>query len=94
MQVSGPVPSAGGGRGAPLPIVVRDAPRYAVGQDVVSRLLSARADAVVVEMGLPAWSPPSGTYLATFGATRASSLAATEILGLTQEVGASGQDRP
>ena len=46
------------------------------------RLLAARPDAVVVEMGLPVWHPPADVYLVTFGATRASSLAAAELLGL------------
>jgi beta-N-acetylhexosaminidase len=84
--------------GRPLLIVVRDAHRYPVAQSVVSELLAARPAAVVVEMGLPVWHPPSDSYLATFGATRASSLAAAELLGLapdlTQEVSAHGPDRP
>jgi beta-N-acetylhexosaminidase len=88
--------AAAGGR--PLLIVVRDAHRYPVAQSVVRELLAARPAAVVVEMGLPVWHPPSGSYLVTFGATRASSLAAAELLGLapdlTQEVSAHGPDRP
>jgi beta-N-acetylhexosaminidase len=84
--------------GRPLLVVVRDAHRYPVAQSVVSELLAARPAAVVVEMGLPVWHPPAGSYLATFGATRASSLAAAELLGLTpdltQEVSAHGPDRP
>jgi len=37
-----------------------------------------------VEMGLPFWRPPEGTsYLATYGASRASAHAAAELLGLT-----------
>jgi hypothetical protein len=36
-----------------------------------------------VEMGLPFWRPPEGTsYLATYGASRASAHAAAELLGL------------
>jgi beta-N-acetylhexosaminidase len=80
--------------GRPLLVVVRDAHRYPVAQDVVLSLLAARPDAVIVEMGLPVWRPPALAYLATFGATRASSRAAAEILGLTHEVSASGPDRP
>jgi hypothetical protein len=35
-------------------------------------------------MGLPFWRPPEGTsYLATYGASRASAHAAAELLGLT-----------
>ena len=84
--------------GRPLLIVVRDAHRHPVAQSVVHDLLAARPAAVVVEMGLPVWHPPTRSYLATFGATRASSLAAAELLGLaadlTQEVSARGPDRP
>ena len=68
------------GRG--LVIVVRDAHRYPAAADVASRILTARPDAVVVEMGLPVWRPPAGLYLATFGAARTSSRAAAEVLGL------------
>ena len=84
--------------GHPLLIVVRDAHRYPAAQAVTRELLAARPDAVVIEMGLPVWRPPAQVYLATFGATRASSRAAAEILGLTsdltQEVSAHGPDRP
>jgi len=61
-----------------------DAPvhRHPVAQSVVLALLAARPDAVIVEMGLPVWRPPAQAYLVTFGATRASSLAAAEVLGL------------
>jgi beta-N-acetylhexosaminidase len=84
--------------GRPLLIVIRDAHRYPVAQSVVRELLAARPAAVVVEMGLPIWYPPTGSYLATFGATLASSLAAAELLGLapdlTTEVSVHGPDRP
>jgi hypothetical protein len=33
-------------------------------------------------MGLPVWRPRAGLYLATFGASRISSRAAAEVLGL------------
>ena len=56
--------------------------RYAVATLFVLALLAARPDAVIVEMGLPVWRPPAQAYLVTFGATRASSLAAAEVLGL------------
>jgi beta-N-acetylhexosaminidase len=68
--------------GRSVVIVVRDAHRYPAAAAVVSRLLAARPDAVVVEMGLPVWRPPAGLYVATFGAARTSSRAAAEILGL------------
>jgi beta-N-acetylhexosaminidase len=68
--------------GRSLVVVVRDAHRYPAAADVVSRILAARPDAVVVEMGLPVWRPPAGLYLATFGAARTSSRAAAEVLGL------------
>ena len=42
----------------PLVVVVRDAHRYQAARDVVTRLLAARPDAVIVEMGLPVWRPP------------------------------------
>jgi beta-N-acetylhexosaminidase len=66
----------------PLVAVVRDAHRYAEARDVVTRLLAARPDTVVVEMGLPVWRPPHGRYVATYGAARISGLAAAELLGL------------
>jgi beta-N-acetylhexosaminidase len=84
--------------GRPLLVVVRDAHRYPVARAAVRELVASRPSAVVLEMGLPVWSPPTHAYLATFGATRASSLAAAERLGLapdlTQEVSAHGPDRP
>jgi len=50
---------------------------------LVEALLAARPDLVLVEMGLPLWRPPEGTsYLATFGASRASAHAAAELPGL------------
>jgi beta-N-acetylhexosaminidase len=69
--------------GRPLVVVVRDAHRHQAARDVVTRLLAARPDTVVVEMGLPVWRPPQGRYMATYGAARISGLAAAEALGLT-----------
>jgi beta-N-acetylhexosaminidase len=69
--------------GRALLLVVRDAHRSVSIQ--VTALLARRPDAVVVEMGLPYWAPPAGTfraYLATYGASRASTQAAVEFLGL------------
>jgi beta-N-acetylhexosaminidase len=69
--------------GRSLVAVVRDAHRDANTRSLVSALLAARPDTVLVEMGLPLWQPPEGTsYLATYGASRASAQAAAEVLGL------------
>jgi beta-N-acetylhexosaminidase len=69
--------------GRSLVAVVRDAHRDEQTRSLVSALLAARPDLVLVEMGLPFWRPPEGTsYLATYGASRASAHAAAELLGL------------
>jgi beta-N-acetylhexosaminidase len=71
--------------GRSLVVVVRDAHRDASTRRLVTTLLAARPDTVLVEMGLPRWLPPEGTsYLATYGASRASAQAAAELLGLPQ----------
>ena len=67
-----------------LILVVRDAHRSAATQALVTSVLAERPDAVLVEMGLPYWQPPTGTYqsyLATYGASRANTQAAAELLG-------------
>ena len=69
--------------GRSLVVAVRDAHRDQQARSLVSALLTARPDLVLVEMGLPLWHPPEGTsYLATYGASRASARAAAELLGL------------
>jgi beta-N-acetylhexosaminidase len=69
--------------GRSLVAVVRDAHRDEQTRSLVSVLLAARPDLILVEMGLPFWRPPEGTsYLATYGASRASAQAAAELLGL------------
>ncbi len=69
--------------GRPLVAVVRDAHRDQNTRSLIEALLAARPDLVLVEMGLPLWRPPAGTsYLATYGASRASAHAAAELLGL------------
>ena len=68
--------------GRPVIVVVRDAHRHGAARGVATRILAARPDAVVVEMGLPVWRPPGGAYVATYGAARTSGLAAAEVLGL------------
>ena len=69
--------------GRSLVVVVRDAHRRPAAQALVTMLLAARPDTVVVEMGLPVWRPPGGGYVATYGAGRSSGQAAAEALGLT-----------
>jgi beta-N-acetylhexosaminidase len=71
--------------GRSLVAVVRDAHRDQPTRSLVSTLIAARPDLVLVEMGLPRWNPPEGiSYLATYGASRASAHAAAEVLGLAQ----------
>jgi beta-N-acetylhexosaminidase len=65
--------------GRPLVLVVRDAHRHRWMARAVDRLLAARPDAVVVEMGLPA-AGSGRAHLATYGATRANAQAAAELL--------------
>jgi beta-N-acetylhexosaminidase len=66
--------------GRSLVLAVRDA------RDVlplISELVKARPDTVLVEMGVPAWTPPAGTaYLASYGASRVCAQAVAEALGL------------
>ena len=75
--------------GRPLVVVVRDAHRYPRHRALVSALLAARPDTVLVEMGLPVWRPEgtvrAAAYVATYGATRANARAAAEIIGLIHE---------
>jgi beta-N-acetylhexosaminidase len=66
--------------GRPLVLAVRDARSVL---SLLDELIAARPDAVIVEMGVPAWTPPQGTaYLATYGASRVCARAAAEALGL------------
>ncbi len=74
--------------GRSLVLAVRDAHRDGRAQSAISALLAARPDLVLVEMGLPLWQPPDGTsYVATYGASRASAQAAAEVLGLAETPG-------
>jgi beta-N-acetylhexosaminidase len=69
------------GVAAPLVVVVRDAHRFEWQRRAAEQLLAARPGAVLVEMGRPVWRPSgAGGYLATYGAARASALAAAELL--------------
>jgi beta-N-acetylhexosaminidase len=73
----------GAAAGRSLVAVVRDAHRDPDTRSLVSALIAARPDTILVEMGLPLWQPPGDTcYLATYGASRASAQAAAELLGL------------
>ncbi len=66
--------------GRSLVLAVRDATGVV---PMVTDLLAARPDTIIVEMGVPTWTPPQDTaYLATYGASRACALAAAEALGL------------
>jgi len=74
--------------GRSLVAVVRDAHRDESARSLIGALLAARPDLILVEMGLPFWRPPEGTsYLATYGASRASAQAAAELLGLSRGAG-------
>jgi beta-N-acetylhexosaminidase len=76
---AGSILAASSGRA--LVLAVRDARRVL---SLVHEVLAARPDAVIIEMGVPAWTPPAGTaYLATYGASRVCAQAAAEALGLT-----------
>ncbi|WP_160049903.1 MULTISPECIES: glycoside hydrolase family 3 protein [unclassified Nocardiopsis] len=70
-----------GARGRDLVVVVRDAHRYQGARALVSRLLRARPEAVVVEMGLPIWRPDCGAHVSTYGAAHVNGLSAAELLG-------------
>jgi beta-N-acetylhexosaminidase len=67
--------------GRPLVAVVRGAHRDPAAQALVSALIEARPDTVVVEMGLPVWRPPARSYIATYGAGSSNGRAAAELLG-------------
>ncbi|MEV0384191.1 glycoside hydrolase family 3 N-terminal domain-containing protein [Nonomuraea sp. NPDC050643] len=66
--------------GRPMVVVVRDVHRYAWQSEALRHLLSARPDAVVVEMGLPARSDLGAVHIATYGAARVCGQAAAEVL--------------
>ncbi|MGI5160093.1 glycoside hydrolase family 3 protein [Microbispora sp. CA-102843] len=70
----------GRARDRSLIVVVKDAHRHQSSRDLISELLTARPDAVVVEMGLPIWRPGARAYIATYGAARANARAAVELL--------------
>jgi beta-N-acetylhexosaminidase len=68
----------GGGR---LVVVVRDLGRHPWQQRIATRLLERHPDAVLVETGVPGWTPPGTTAVVeTYGGGRASLAAAVEAL--------------
>jgi beta-N-acetylhexosaminidase len=72
-----------GAAGRPLVLVVRDVHRYPWLAGVLARVLDARPEAVVVEMGVP-MTVLGGVHIATYGATRACGLAAAELIAGTR----------
>jgi beta-N-acetylhexosaminidase len=67
--------------GRPLVLVLRDAARYPWQRATASELIELRPDAVVVETGLPGWTPSGATaYVETFGAGRVNLEAAADLL--------------
>jgi beta-N-acetylhexosaminidase len=64
----------------PLVIVVRDAHRHAWQLDFVERVLAARPDGVIVEMGLPGRTDLGAVHIATHGSARVCGQAAAEVL--------------
>lgn len=66
--------------GRSLVVVLRDAHRHTDAKALISTLIAARPDACVIEMGLPVWRPDSAAYIATYGAARANTQAAVELL--------------
>jgi beta-N-acetylhexosaminidase len=85
VEEAGPPPAAlleqAGDRG--LVVVVRDAHRHPWMAEWIERVVAQRADAVVVEMGLPLWQPRhAGAFVAAYGAARANAAAALELLGM------------
>jgi beta-N-acetylhexosaminidase len=65
----------------PLVVVVRDAGRHAWQRKLAVELLAAHEDVVVVETGLPGWTPEGArAVVSTHGAGRANLEAAAEVL--------------
>jgi beta-N-acetylhexosaminidase len=66
--------------GRSLVVVLKDGHRHPDSRTLVSTLVAARPDATVIELGLPVWQPASAAYIATYGAARANTQAAVELL--------------
>ncbi|AUG79620.1 sugar hydrolase [Kitasatospora sp. MMS16-BH015] len=69
-----------GAEGRRLVLVVRDTHRHAWMAAALARLVAARPDALVVEMGVPQAEPVGALHIATHGAARVCGLAAVEVL--------------
>jgi len=70
-----------GPRGRPLVVVVRDRHRHPWQAAHLDRLLAARSEAIVVDMGWPGPPLPAArTWITTHGASRASAEAVAELL--------------
>lgn len=68
--------------------MVRDVHRYDWMSAALHRLVAARPDALVVEMGVPQAAPVGALHIATHGAARVCGLAAVEVLtGQPQAMG-------
>ena len=82
--VDGPELETGGllqpAAGRPLAVVVQDLHRHPWARAAVEAILAARGDAVVVELGVPAWRPPARAYVAGYGAARVNVLAVADHL--------------
>jgi beta-N-acetylhexosaminidase len=73
-------------RGRPLIVVSRDAIHHAWQRAVLARVTTERPDVIVVELGVAGEPPPARTVIVTNGASRASTVAAAELLtGLTAD---------
>ncbi|WP_250036894.1 glycoside hydrolase family 3 protein [Paractinoplanes maris] len=72
-----------GAAGRPLVLVVRDVHRHAWLAGALDGVLAQRPDAIVVEMGVPE-TVVGAVHIATFGATRASGVAAAELIAGTR----------
>ena len=66
--------------GRPLVLAVRSLHRHPWMRQAVDRLLIARPDAVVAEMGLPGTGPLGAAYLVAYGASRVCAQAVAEAL--------------
>ncbi|WP_034264965.1 glycoside hydrolase family 3 protein [Actinospica robiniae] len=66
--------------GRPLVLGVRSAHRHEWMGDALSRILAARPDAIVAELGLPGSRPAGAAYLVAHGASRACAAAVAEVL--------------
>ncbi|MGW5020743.1 glycoside hydrolase family 3 protein [Streptomyces cacaoi] len=66
--------------GRPVVAVVRDMHRHPWMAQAVDRLIAARPDTVVVEMGVPQSAPRGALHLATHGAARVCGRAAAEVI--------------